>query len=486
MLFNDMKKNKLNLAAEDNKNIKKILQNTLNLIDEGIHIIDDKGKTIYYNKKMSELENQKREKVINEDLLDVFPELTEENSTLIRVLKEKKKLSSKQQKYINYKNETVTTVNKTLPIKSKGKVIGALEIAKDITELERIYEEMLDLKTQSYKKDEEKKINNGTSYYFSDIIGENPVLKEVISFGKSAAKTSSPLLISGETGTGKELLAQSIHNKSKRSKKPFIAQNCAALPGNLLESILFGTQKGAFTGAIDRKGLFEQAEGGSLLLDEINSMPKELQAKLLRVLQEKKIRPIGGNDRIEIDVRIMATLNQHPLKVLKNGEIREDLYYRLAVVNLHLPPLRERKGDIPILVKHFINKFNKRFNYYVKGITKKVEKIFCNYHWPGGIRQLEHTIEGAFNRGEGKAFIEEKDVKAFLIDYNQNQKQKNEVINYDKIKGNEPLSETIEDMEKNIIKTALNQTNKNITQAAENIGVSRQTLQYKINKYNLD
>jgi arginine utilization regulatory protein len=486
MLINDIKNSKLNKNLDNEEKIKKILETTLDLIDEGIHIIDNNGKTIFYNKKMEELENQKRKKVLNKNLLSVFPELNEKNSTLMKTLKFKKELPSKQQTYVNYNNETVTTINKTIPIKSEGKLIGALEIAKDITELKKLYEQILEFKTEAYKNNEEKKINNGTSYQFSDIIGQDQVLKEIISYAKSAAKTSSALLISGETGTGKELLAQSIHNVSERSNKPFIAQNCAAFPANLLESILFGTQKGAFTGAIDRKGLFQQAEGGTILLDEINSMPKELQAKLLRVLQEKKIRPIGGSKRIKIDVRIMATLNKHPLEILEKNEIREDLYYRLAVVNLHLPPLRERKGDIPILVGHFINKYNKKFNYKIKGITDNVEKIFFDYHWPGGIRQLEHTIEGAFNLVGMEGVIEEKNIKPFLINYNKNIEKENKIINFDKITGNEPLSDIIENIEKNIIKTSLKGENGNVTKAAKNIGISRQSFQYKIDKYNLD
>ncbi|RCW41713.1 sigma-54-dependent Fis family transcriptional regulator [Halanaerobium sp. MA284_MarDTE_T2] len=484
--LNDFKAEKLNLELENNKKLKRNLETILNSIDEGIHVINDKGKTIFYNKKMAELENQKVEEVLNKNLLNVFPELSEKNSTLMKTLKTKEKSPLKQQTYINYKNETVTTINETIPIKLDEKFIGALEIAKDITELKKLYEQVLEFKTESYEKEEQKKLNNGTSYCFSDIIGEDPALKEIISYAKRAAKTSSAILISGETGTGKELLAQSIHNKSKRSDKPFIAQNCAALPANLLESILFGTQKGAFTGAIDRKGLFQRAEGGTLLLDEINSMPKELQAKLLRVLQEKIIRPVGGKKGTEVDVRIMATINKHPLEILEKNEIRQDLYYRLAVVNLHLPPLRERKEDIPILVGHFINKFNKKFNYNIKGITDNVEKIFIDYHWPGGIRQLEHVIEGAVNLVGMKGVIKEKDIKPFLLNYNlENKKAQNRIINFDKVTGTEPLTDIMKRMEKNIIKTALDKTNRNITQAAENIGISRQSLRYKMDKYDL-
>ncbi|MBM7622795.1 sigma 54-interacting transcriptional regulator [Sporohalobacter salinus] len=467
---------------ESVQRLKKNLEAILNSIDDGIHVIDEEGRTIFYNEKMAELENQTREQVINKKLLDVFPSLDRKSSTLMQTLETKEPMISQKQNYINYNGEEITTINKTLPIKLEDQFIGALEIAKDVTDLERLSKRVLDLQSELYEtKEDKEELNNGTSYVFSDIIGQSYDLKEKISYAKRAARTSSSVLISGETGTGKELFAQSIHNASIRKNRPFIAQNCAALPKNLLEGILFGTKKGGFTGAVDRKGLFNQADGGTLLLDEINSMSLELQAKLLRVLQEGIIRPVGGSEGVEVDVRIIATINKHPLEAIKHEELRNDLYYRLAVVNLQLPPLRDRKEDILLLVDYFIDHFNRKFNYKIEGISDGVERLFLDYDWPGNVRQLEHVIEGAINIVGAKGIINQQDVEPFML--NAETQQDNEL---DLQRTEEALPEFLENIEQKLIKDALNETSGNISQAARNLGVKRQSLQYKIKKYGLE
>ncbi|SJZ95985.1 sigma 54-interacting transcriptional regulator [Selenihalanaerobacter shriftii] len=467
------------------KRLKKNLETILNSIDDGIHVVDEEGLTIFYNSKMAELENHEKEQVLDEKLLDIFPSLDRTTSTLLRTLDSQKPIMEHEQSYTNYKGEEITTINKTLPITLDNQFIGALEIAKDVTKLKELSEKNLDLQSELYKADdtEKKELNNGTKYLFSDIIGQNWDLKKKIKYAKQASKTSSSVLISGQTGTGKELFAQSIHNSSPRRGKPFIAQNCAALPKDLLEGILFGTKKGGFTGAVDRKGLFEQANGGTILLDEINSMSLELQAKLLRVLQEGMIRYVGGNELIEVDVRVIATINKEPAKAFQAGELREDLYYRLAVVNLQLPSLQERKDDISLLVEYFINKFNRKFNYRISGITKEVEKLFLKYDWPGNVRQLEHVLEGAINIVGKRGKIEEQHVEPFMIDI-KNIKEDNEEDNLN-INSEESLPELMEDIEKRLIKEAIDDTAGNISQAARDLGVKRQSLQYKINKYSL-
>ena len=212
---------------------------------------------------------------------------------------------------------------------------------------------------------------------------------------KSVEIEKSNIIMVGETGTGKELLSQAIHYNSSRKDKAFLAINCATLPESLFEAILFGTEKGGFTGAENKIGLFEQANGGTLLLDEINSLPTELQAKLLRVLQEKIIRRIGGTKDIPVDVRIISTTNENPKEIIKSGKMRLDLYYRLNLIFLELPPLRERKDDILLLSKKFLTRYNKKLNKDVKGLTKEVEKIFTEYLWPGNIRELENVIQSS-------------------------------------------------------------------------------------------
>ena len=232
-----------------------------------------------------------------------------------------------------------------------------------------------------------------TTYTFDHIIGRDPVLLNAIQDAKNAAKSSVPIMIWGENGTGKEMFAQAIHAESLRRNKPFVAVNCAAIPENLLEGILFGTAKGAYTDATDKPGLFQKAHGGTLLLDEINSMPIGLQSKLLRVLQERKIRRLGSHSEENVDVRIISILNEHPSEAIARGALRNDLYYRLAVVGLCVPPLRERYQDIPLLTSFFLaSSENAR-----EGITLSptVMQLLSSYSWPGNIRELHHIIEGS-------------------------------------------------------------------------------------------
>ena len=263
-------------------------------------------------------------------------------------------------------------------------IIGAIEVAKDITNLERIIKDNI--------------LNKGdTKYTFDSIIGTSENFLEVIEKSKRSTRTASSILIVGETGTGKELFAQSIHNGSSRSTQPFISQNCAALPDSLIEGILFGTKKGAFTGSIEGTGLFEQAQGGTILLDEINSLNPNMQAKLLRALQERTIRRVGDTKDKKIDVRVIATINKDPIDAISNDHLRKDLYYRLSVVSLFIPPLRERKEDIPLLAQSFIEKFNALFELNIEGISEEVYSLFYDYDWPGNVRELEHIIEGAMN-----------------------------------------------------------------------------------------
>ena len=212
------------------------------------------------------------------------------------------------------------------------------------------------------------------------------------------ANSRSSVLVYGETGTGKELVVSSIHNSGYRKNKPFIALNCAALPENILEGLLFGSRKGAFTGAENKKGIFEEANGGTIYLDEINSMPMALQAKLLRVLQEKTVMPLGASKSIDVDVRVIASTNQTVDELLESKAIREDLLYRLNTISISIPPLRDRIEDIEILVEYFIRKYNEEFEKNVKGLGSSALQFLMNNEWKGNVRELEHVIEAAMNR----------------------------------------------------------------------------------------
>ncbi|MEL7565438.1 MAG: sigma 54-interacting transcriptional regulator, partial [Dehalobacterium sp.] len=321
---------------------------------------------------------------------------------------------------------------------------------------------------------------NLARHNFNDIIGNHESIINLKILAQRIAAGSSPVLIYGETGTGKELVVQSIHNGSPYKEGPFIAQNCAAFPVTLLESILFGTVKGSFTGAEDKPGLFELANGGTLFLDEINSMPMELQSKLLRVLQEGMVRRVGDTKTRPVETRVIACSNVEPEKAVQNKEMRIDLYYRLNVVSLKIPPLRERKMDIPALTKYFINMYNQKLGCRVSRVSEEVNKLFINYHWPGNVRELQHAIEHAANIVTGSIIKVEH-----LPEHLRNQDQSfaaDKVFDFT-LEGN--LPDILSKVEKSCLAQAMEKCRFNVSRAALYLGIPRQTLQYKLKMYGI-
>lgn len=458
----------------------KVYKNVLDEIDVGVQVIDEEGKTFIYNKKKMQLESMNPEDVLNKNILEVFKFKNAKESRLLQALENGVVTKNAKQTYFTVKGMEITTINNTYPLIEDGKIIGAVEIANDVTKFERFKENIF--------------YQGNTRYTFESIIGKSPAIKEVIENTKRATRTASSVLIVGETGTGKELFAQSIHTGSNRSHKPFISQNCAAMPDSLIESLLFGTKKGAFTGSTEHPGLFEQAEGGTLLLDEINSLNPNLQAKLLRAIQERMIRRVGDTKDTKINVRIIATINEDPIEAIANNHLRKDLFYRLSVVTLFVPPLRERKEDIPLLVHKFIDKYNRLFQMNVKRINTEVEELFYSYHWPGNVRELEHIIEGAMNLiGNEEEEIQREHLPFhFLSNMNQTDAYSNEantpntssstsILEEDLTK---QLKDKLNEYEFHYIKRVLEQNNNNITRSAEILGISRQSLQYRLRKFN--
>jgi len=304
-----------------------------------------------------------------------------------------------------------------------------------------------------------------------DFIGVNSAMNDIRTTISSVAESKSTVLITGESGTGKELIARAIHFQSRRSSGPFVKVNCAALPEGLIESELFGHEKGAFTGAIkQKKGMFEAASGGSLLLDEIGEMPLPAQAKLLRVLQEKEIHKVGGDDPIEVDVRIIATTNRDLEKQVHEGRFREDLFYRLNVIHINLPPLRDRKDDIDAVAKFFIEKYNIENGFSVEGLEDGCLPIIKSYNWPGNIRELENAMERAVVL-----------TKTGMI--------KPELFKFSKKHADHEISDslqagmTVAEMEKQLIFRTLEHCGQNRTRAAELLGISIRTLRNKLNEY---
>ena len=307
---------------------------------------------------------------------------------------------------------------------------------------------------------------------FGRMIGSSQQMRKVYQVVEQAAPTSASVLIWGESGTGKELVAQTIHQLSPRAQMPFVPINCAAIPETLLESEIFGHEKGAFTGASDRReGCFELADRGTLFLDEIAEMTPATQVKLLRVLQERKFRRLGGRNEQTVDVRVIAATNVNPADAVKNGKLREDLYYRLNVFAMELPPLRQRKEDLPLLIQSFLAEFNDRNNKKVSALDPSAMRILEQYNWPGNVRELRNVIERAVILSQGE-FVDPKHLPPLVTD------------SPDVVKPTLSLAPgtTVEEAERRLILMTLEHTRDNKTRAAEILGISLKTLHNKLNK----
>ena len=477
----------------------KIIEGLLELIDEGVYIVDSEGVGIFYNSAMASMEKVNLEDVLGKKFHEAFPDFRLGESTMYRALKKKASTLKQQQTYKNLYGKEITTVNSTIPIIVDGQAVAALEVAKDITDIRQMSDKLLSLQEDKIEKAAGKlRAGDGADsseggdgkdtgaaaragikkYTFDDIYGANPQFQEVVDRAKRAAMNDASVFIYGETGTGKELFAQSIHYAGPRASRPFLAQNCAAIPETLLEGILFGTSKGSFTGAVDRAGLFEQANGGTLLLDEVSAMPYDLQSKLLRVLQENYVRRVGGNKDIPINVRIITTVNEPPEELIKQGKLRRDLYYRINVINLSIPALRDRLDDIQLLTERFLEKFNKRFGKELWMVSDEALKRLRNYDYPGNVRELENIIEQSVSMADREHVLTEK-----ILSMPQNSRvPKHPQLGYEH---DMPLDEYLAAVEERIINEALVACDGNISRAANTLQIKRQTLQHKLKKYHV-
>jgi arginine utilization regulatory protein len=471
---------------ERKRDLTQLLTQSLDVIDDGIHIIDRNGITVFYSKGLENIEQNKASSVVGKHISETY-RLDEESSILLKVLKSGKTITNHRTIYYTKKGNEISIITNTYPLfdGSGQKIIGAVSVNSNITSNKQLVDTVIHLQRQLYSN----LTKNGTRYSFEDIIGESTAIKNEVQLSKRIAVNMSPVMIYGETGTGKELFAQSIHNHSIRSKGPFVAINCAAIPATLLESVLLGTVKGAFTGAEDKAGLFEEADKGTLFLDEISSMEINLQSKLLRVLESKIVRRLGGKTDIMINPRIISAINIDPQEAIKKNLLRQDLYFRLAVVILNIAPLRERAVDIAPLTSYFINSTRRIMNKKVEGTSAEVINLFLKHNWPGNVRELQHAVEHAINYAEDDAsLIELKHLPPHLL-------QKYKVDNYlleelsrkkietgykNEVEGT--LKNTLQKIETKIIETALEKNNYNITRASKSLGMSRQNLQQRIKR----
>ncbi|MFC4557912.1 sigma-54 interaction domain-containing protein [Virgibacillus kekensis] len=466
--------------------MEKIFKTVTDTLKEGVMIVDSNLEFIYANKAVNSI-GLNNDKVIGKSVFEVFPDLKRENSTFINVFQSKRPVLDEQRTFITYRGEKKTTITSTYPIIDEGTFVGAFETFRDVSTMQNLADDLKNLHIQ-YRQDINPKPTGVTPVIdTNDFIGESPEILKIKSELDIYAKSPSPILIYGETGTGKEVLVKAIHESFMNGTKlPLITQNCAAIPENLLESYLFGTTKGGFTDATDREGLFELANGGILFLDEINSFPMNLQAKLLRVIQDQKIKRVGDTKEIPINVKLIAATNVAPEELLINNELREDLYYRLSVLNIELPPLRNRRKDIPILINHFIEKFNEQFGKSVTGLTDEAIDKLIGYTWPGNVRELRNVIERLMNKKD-TGVIGGQDIQFNNISRGSYVIEKKYAFTPSvELDTTQTFKEKIQDVEKIIIKNELQNTWGNISKAARNLDMPQQTLSNKIKKYGLE
>ena len=470
----------------------------LNLMDEAVYFCDDKGRLVYINESAEKLEGFRLSDIQGKTIQEVYGL---DDSPMLRVVRTGKAVENVAF-HCNVNGKAVFQICNARPLIVDGRVVGAYTIQRDMTKLYHVIEENLKIQRKIFPSS----ISDSDIDTFlkasrpGRMVGEHPKFKECLSMVSMAAKRDSHVMLTGQTGTGKELFARSIHQQSLRHWRPFLAINCAAIPEALLEGILFGTAKGVYTGAVERQGLLEQASGGTLFLDELNSMSLFSQAKLLRVLEEKEIQHLGGKEKIKIDVRIISSSNVMPHEALKSNLIREDLFYRLAVVNIIIPSLSERRSDIPLLVDYFINLYNNEFGKSVKGLSEEARSFFLEYPWPGNVRQLRHCLESAMNfvHSEDKYIRREHLPKYFFdvgsksyFNFDQPESLDQTYLTNARVESqidvplDQSIFSTICENEKRLIIEALLANKGNVSRTARTLNMHRQSLVHRIKKYGL-
>jgi arginine utilization regulatory protein len=476
---NDKEKEQFELLKRENQLLKAIIDS----IHEGVYATDEKGNIIIYNHQVENTEGMKREEVLGKSEDEMYPGFNFQALITATVTRTGNPLLEQYFGYSLPNGRKVEIISSSFPYYYKEKLAGVYTIGHDVNQVDELIGKTLEIKKKPAYKQNTVIGNSCAKYVLDDIIGISHKMQEATSLAKKVAKLDSPVLIIGETGTGKELFAQGIHNASIFAQGHFVPINCAAIPDTLIESLLFGTVKGAFTGASDVQGLFEQAEDGTIFLDEINSMPLWLQAKLLRVIQDKMVRRIGGATQRPINCRIISAMNVDPFVAIQEKALRSDVFFRLATTTLYVPPLRDRKEDINILCTHFIKKHYAKYGVFMGKVSPELLEDFECYDWPGNVRELQNIIENSMN------FVEDKQnqlTKLNLPPYFRERILKlksNELL---KGNNNGTLHDILSNVEKVVIEESLRKMNGNITKTAEELGIFRQALHYRIKKIGIN
>ena len=448
---------------------KNIVSQILKMTSDGFIITDTEGNVREINKQYADFFGKSRSEIIGKSILNIIP-----NSKMIDIVKHKFSEEDAVHKYIDgeAKGNSVIVSRSYVEDEDGNVVAGVAQVKFKVQTLAVAKKLMNEYEELEYYREEFQNQNR-----VDNIIGSDTKFREIVKECLKVAKTDIPVLLTGETGTGKEVMAKALHTNSLRYDKPFVSINCAAIPFELLESELFGYMDGAFTGAKrgGKKGKFQLANGGTIFLDEIGDMPSSMQAKLLRVLQEKEIEPLGSEKSILLDVRVVAATRQDLEAKMKDGSFREDLYYRLSVFNIHIPPLRERGGDSLELAEFFLDELNHKYKTY-KTFSKAVKAYFLKYQWPGNVREVNNVVQSAYAiRTEN--IIDINDIPARML------QQEKPAINLDKNK--KSLGQMVDDYEKEVILELLKKHKGNCLEAAKEAGIHKSNFYRKLQKYGI-
>lgn len=462
-----------------------LLAQTLNHITDGIQIYDKNAYAVFFNKTSRSLSNIPDSlHVEGRHLLDMY-DLEESVSTVMTCLHTQSPVINRVDHFKSNDGTSIITANTAYPIKRGQELVGTVSFDHD-RKIVSNYIQMME-ETEKALKLYEAHIHHTrfTGYTFDHIIGHGAKLEAAVSIAKKVARQDSSVLLVGETGTGKEIFAQSIHRESKRKNGKFIAINCAAVPDTLIESILFGTQKGSFTGSENKPGYFEEAAGGTLFLDELNSMSLSMQSKILRAIQENTFRRVGGQKDIELDVRIISSCNEDPFRAIGENQFRKDLFYRLSTVMIELPPVREHMEDLEELIHSHLQAISFQYVHVFKDIDPEAMRILREYSWPGNVRELFHALDYAQNVADGDVLLP-KYLPTHLI---KNKEIKAEEPMWQQTSAPDfsdgDLQSMMDQHEHLLLKQALEHYGYNITKTATALGLRRQSLQYRIKKYGI-
>ena len=459
---------------------------SLDQIPFGVQVYDKNAHVVYFNKASRQIANiPSGVRVKGRHLLDLY-DLDENISTTMTALRTQSPVIDRVDKFSVENGTTIASSNTSYPIFQGGQLAGAVSFEHTEVTIPKYLKSIQDTQNALKRYAYDTTTVRFSGYTFENVIGGSPKLRSAAELAQRVAPQNSPVMLVGEPGTGKEIFAQSIHRSSPRAGKKFVAINCAAIPETLIESLLFGTAKGSFTGSEDKAGYFEEANGGTLFLDELNSMSLTMQSKLLRVLQERTFRRVGGKKDLELDVRIISSCNEDPFQTVEENKFRRDLFYRLSSVIIELPPLREHLEDLEQLTQYHLEQTAFQYVHRITDIQPQVYQLLRAYRWPGNVRELFHVLDYAQNVADSNVMTVEH-LPAYL---RKNQAPAPRQSAAPALSAGIDFSHTslqalMDDYEKQIITQALDRCGYNISQTAHTLGILRQSLQYRIRKYGI-